>query len=399
MAGKTKKDELFTVKEVVLLLVLTCVANTIIFFFVNTDNKNKNLVEIDNDAISEIIESYNYIKDNYYDEINESDLINGAIKGMTEALGDDYSTFIEEDDSDTYDILLKGEYIGVGIQISQRVNSSDIIITTVFENSPASEAGLMFGDIIKSINGINVDKMNTSTMGEYIKNGDVVDFEIIVNRNGEEKKFNVSRGTITIDSVVSQMINNDEKKVGYINMNVFALNTDEQFKKHLKQLEKDGMESLIIDVRGNTGGHLSTVTNIISEFLDSSKVIYQTSGKTTTVVKSKGRETKKYKIVLLADSTSASASEVLLAALKESYGAIIVGKTTFGKGTVQEMQTIPSTGENYKITTKKWLTPLGNWINKVGITPDYDVTLSDEYYINPTIENDNQLQEALKLLK
>lgn len=399
MARNTKRDELFTVKEVVLLLVLTCVANTTIFFLINTNTENKTLVNItDDDALNEIIDSYHYIKENYYDEINEKDLINGAIRGMTEAL-DDYSTFIEESDSDTYDILLKGEYLGVGIQISQLVNSNEIIVTTVFENSPAGKAGLMLGDVVKSINGISSDTMTTATMGDYIKNGDIATFEIVVDRNGEEKTFKVNRGNIIIDSVVSQMIENEGKKVGYINMNVFALNTDEQFEQHLKKLEKEGMDSLIIDVRGNTGGHLSTVTNIISEFLDSSKIIYQTSGKTTTVVKSKGRETKKYKIVILADNGSASASEVLLAALKESYGAIFVGQTTFGKGTVQEMQTISSTGENYKITTKKWLTPLGNWINGVGIKPDHEVTLNNEYYENPTMENDNQLQEALKLLK
>ena len=399
MARNTKKEELFTVKEVVLLLILTCVANTMIFFLINNNGEEKNFVNTTDDALDEIIESYYYIKDNYYGEINEKDLINGAIKGMTEALGDDYSTFIEESDSDTYDILLKGEYIGVGIQISQLINSNEIIVTTVFENSPAGRAGLMLGDVVKSINGIKADTMTTTTMGDYIKNGNITTFEIVVDRNGEEKKFKVSRGNIVLDSVVSQMIDNAGKKVGYINMNVFALNTDEQFKEHLKKLEKEGMDSLIIDVRANTGGHLSTVTNIISEFLDSSKVIYQTSGKTTKVVNSKGRETKKYKIVILADNGSASASEVLLAALKESYGATFVGQTTFGKGTVQEMQTISSTGENYKITTKKWLTPQGNWINKVGIKPDYEVILNNEYYENPTMENDNQLQEALKLLK
>lgn len=399
MARKTKKDELFTVKEVVLLLIITCAANITIFLFMNQNNEKEKIVYSENEALNEIIESFNYIKDNYYDEIDEKDLINGAIKGMTEALGDNYSSFIEEEDSDTYDILLKGEYIGVGIQISQLISNGEIIVSTVFDNSPAAEAGLELGDIIKEVNGKSTENMDTSTLSDYIKNGDITRFEMVIERNGQQKNITVNRGNIIIDSVASEMLDNSGKKVGYIAMNVFALNTDEQFSSHLKKLEKDGMESLIIDVRGNTGGHLSTVTNIISEFLDSSKVIYQTSGKTQTIVKSSGRETKKYKIVVIADSGSASASEVLLAALKESYGATFVGEKTFGKGTIQEMQNINSTGENYKITTKKWLTPLGNWINEVGITPDYEVVLNNEYYQNPTLENDNQLQEALKLLK
>lgn len=189
------------------------------------------------------------------------------------------------------------------------------------------------------------------------------------------------------------------KKIGYIRIDVFALNTDEQFEENLKKLESEGMNSLIIDVRGNTGGHLSSVTNIISEFLDSSKIIYRTSTKTKEEIKySKGNTAKEYEIILLVDGQSASASEVLASALKESYGAKLLGTKTFGKGTVQEMQEIESTGKNYKITTKKWLTPNGNWINGIGITPDYEVELNTKYYENPIRENDNQLNEALKLL-
>ena len=149
--NKNKKTEMFNVKEVVTLLVMTCVANVTIFFFMNYDKQSENNLT-SNDTINEIMESYNYIKENYYGEIDEKDLINGAIKGMTEALGDNYSSFIEESESDTYDIILKGDYIGVGIQISQLVNNKDIIISQVFENSPAMESGLQVGDIVKKIN-------------------------------------------------------------------------------------------------------------------------------------------------------------------------------------------------------------------------------------------------------
>ena len=190
-------------------------------------------------------------------------------------------------------------------------------------------------------------------------------------------------------------INAFQKKIGYLLIDTFALNTDEQFKTKLKELEDANMDSLIIDVRSNTGGHLSTVTNIISEFLDKSKTIYQTDTKgKIEKIKSKGDKTKNYKIVLLGDGASASASEVLIAALKESYGATFVGTTTFGKGTVQEMHSIEATGENYKITTKKWLTPNGNWINEKGINPDYEVFLDGSYFENPTKENDSQIQKA-----
>ena len=397
MNKKSKKNETFTVKEVVILLVITCMANATIFFFMNIGEKESSLSY--NDTVKEILESYNYIKDNYYGDINEKDLINGAIKGMTEALGDNYSSFIEDNQSDTYDVLLVGEYTGVGIQISQLIGGNEIVISAVFDNSPALKAGLEVGDVVKSINGISTDGMNTSDIGDYIKNGNITNFDIVVTRNGEEKSFKVERGPIVIDSVTSEMFEREGKKIGYIRIDVFALNTDEQFEENLKKLESEGMNSLIIDVRGNTGGHLSSVTNIISEFLDSSKIIYRTSTKTKEEIKySRGNTTKEYEIILLVDGQSASASEVLASALKESYGAKLLGTKTFGKGTVQEMQEIESTGKNYKITTKKWLTSDGNWINGIGITPDYEVELNTEYYENPIRDNDNQLNEALKLL-
>lgn len=397
MNKKNRKSETFTVKEVVILLVITCMANATIFFFMNIGEKESSLSY--NDTVKEILESYNYIKDNYYGDIDEKDLINGAIKGMTEALGDNYSSFIDDNQSDTYDVLLVGEYTGVGIQISQLIGGNEIVISAVFDNSPALKAGLEVGDVVKSINGISTDGMNTSDIGDYIKNGNITNFDIVVTRNGEEKSFKVERGPIVIDSVTSEMFEREGKKIGYIRIDVFALNTDEQFEENLKKLESEGMNSLIIDVRGNTGGHLSSVTNIISEFLDSSKIIYRTSTKTKEEIKySKGNTAKEYEIILLVDGQSASASEVLASALKESYGAKLLGTKTFGKGTVQEMQEIESTGKNYKITTKKWLTPNGNWINGIGITPDYEVELNTKYYENPIRENDNQLNEALKLL-
>ena len=210
MNKKSKKNETFTVKEVVILLVITCMANATIFFFMNIGEKESSLSY--NDTVKEILESYNYIKDNYYGDIDEKDLINGAIKGMTEALGDNYSSFIDDNQSDTYDVLLVGEYTGVGIQISQLIGGNEIVISAVFDNSPALKAGLEVGDVVKSINGISTDGMNTSDIGDYIKNGNITNFDIVVTRNGEEKSFKVERGPIVIDSVTSEMIEREGKK-------------------------------------------------------------------------------------------------------------------------------------------------------------------------------------------
>ena len=166
----------------------------------------------------------------------------------------------------------------------------------------------------------------------------------------------------------------------------------------MKTLEKQNIDSLIIDVRENTGGHLTTAVSLLSNFLDSKHVIYQIEkDNKTTKYYSKGKVQKKYPIVVLQNENSASASELLSAALKEEYGATIVGKTSFGKGTVQEVVSL-SNGDTYKFTTKKWLTPKGNWIHKKGIAPDIEVNLSEKYQENPVEENDNQLQAAIDYL-
>lgn len=163
-------------------------------------------------------------------------------------------------------------------------------------------------------------------------------------------------------------------------------------------MESDGFESLIIDLRDNSGGHLTAVKDMIGLFLDSSHVIYQTEDKKgKEKVYSNGKVTKNYPIVIVGNANSASASEVMIGALTEEYGAVLIGNRTFGKGTVQELHSLTN-GDEYKFTTKKWLTPKGNWVHNNGIEPKIEVTLSKEYYENPTEENDNQLKAAINYL-
>ena len=167
----------------------------------------------------------------------------------------------------------------------------------------------------------------------------------------------------------------------------------------IDKLESNDMKSLIIDLRGNSGGYLTTVTHIISEFVDTNTVIYQM--KTRDKVEefhSVNDRKKDYKVVILVDEESASASEIMASALQEQYGAKLVGKKTYGKGTVQEMKEL-SNKTLIKYTIQEWLTSKGNSINETGIEPDYDVELGEEYKNNPSIETDSQLQKAIELLK
>lgn len=388
----------FKTAEVVTLVIITCIVSLLMGIIVSKTNESPTYELIQADAeIQNFIEQYNYIVENYYGEVDKKELLEAALEGMIDSLGDPYSSYLDESTSSTFNATLNGSYEGIGVEITNDVDKN-IIVTQVFENTPASAAGIKPLDIIISINDKQVSNTPTSDFITMVKGIDNDTFTLGIKRGEENIVVPVSRKKVTLSSVSSEIIEQNNQKIGYIYVSIFAMNTDSQFKTQLKKLEIEGINSLIIDLRGNSGGHLTAVENMISEFLDSTNVIYQIETKSeVTKYYSKGKETKKYPVILLVDEESASASEMMAAALKESYGATIIGKTTYGKGTVQELQ--DNNESQYKITTKKWLTPNGNWINEVGIKPDYEVELDNNYFFDPIKKNDNQLQKAIDLLK
>lgn len=384
----------FNTLEVVILVFISAVVSLIIGSLV-TNKLNKAKLHENDENLKKFMKNYNYIIDNYYEDVDKQELINNAIKGMLDSLEDDYSYLIDEDSSDTFDIQLEGEYQGIGIEIIG-YTTGQIVINNIFDDSPAKDAGLEIGDIIKKIDDIDCTSKTVTEISKYIREGSKKEFIFEIERDSEIKKINIKRNKVIIKSVDSKIIEKDGKNIGYIRIEIFSNVAYKQFKEALEKLERSEMDSLIIDVRDNTGGHLSTAVNIISLFLDSKHVIYQTE--TKGVVKkyySNGNVTKKYPIVILQNGNSASASEMLSAALKEEYGATIVGEKSYGKGTVQELLDLDDDVE-YKITTKKWLTPKGNWINEKGVSADVEVSLSEEYIENPSEDNDNQLKKALE---
>lgn len=396
--NKKSQEKLPTFKTVDMLglVILTCFVSLCIGYFFGNKAALKSEKGSLPKGMDKIISTFNDIKENYYEDVKDSTLVEGAITGMLSALGDPYATYLG-DDSSNFDIMLNGNYEGIGIEIFSNVND-DIEISKVFENSSASAAGLQVGDIIVSLNKENVRRKETTDLVNKIKKLKNDKFTLGVLRGEEEVKVTVKRSNIEISSVHSKVYNEDNKTIGYLSIDIFSISTYKQFKTELEKLEKKKIDSLIIDVRGNSGGHLSTVSEMLSLFLDRTHVIYQTQKK-KDIQKfySTGKTTKKYPIVVLADGSSASASELLTACLKEEYGATVIGKTTYGKGTVQELK---STNNNeYKFTTKKWLTPKGNWINEKGVKPDIEVDLDSQYAKNPSEETDNQLQKALEYLR
>ena len=397
---KTNNTQGFKTAEVIVLVVLTCIISLTMGIFLHnrfgtTSDKYDKLIA-DNPELESFIQTYNDVIDNYYEDVDKEQIISDAIDGMFSSL-DVNSNYLNQNTYDTFNKQLNGEYKGIGIEVINDSNNN-IVIVSVFEDTPASESGLKPLDIIKSIDGTSLLNKETSQLVEIISNSKKDSFEFVITRDGEDKTIKVQKDMVVLKSVTSKIFDKGNQKIGYIDIDIFANNTAEQFKKQLEELENKGINSLIIDVRDNSGGHLTTVVSILSELLDKDHVIYQVETKDETdKYYSKGKETKEYPIVILANENSASASEVLMSALKEQIGSVIVGQTSFGKGTIQELQEL-KTGDSYKITTKKWLTSKGDWINEKGIEPDIEVALDDDYYANPTEENDNQLQTALQQL-
>ena len=395
LENKVAKETGFETKEVIMITIITFIVSIIMGCALGFNlNKNKN-ADLDSD-VKEFLRQYNYIKENNIDGIESPELIKGAIEGMLNLIEDDYSYVIDEEEQENFNIRLNGEYEGIGIEIIGTTDSS-IYIYSVFDDSPADKAGLKVGDIITKVDGESMEKKTTTEVANYIKKDKKDTFDITYKRDDKEETVTIKRDIVTINAVASEIYKENNKKIGYIYIDIFSNSAYKQFKQQLEDME-DEIDSLIIDVRYNNGGHLSTAQNILSLFLDSSNITYQTE-KDDKISKfySTGKETKAYPIVVIQNSSSASASEMLSAGLKESYGAKIVGEKSYGKGTIQELITL-SDGTEYKFTTKKWLTPKGNWIHKNGVEVYYEVSLPEDYFNNPTEEKDTQLQKAIDVL-
>ena len=389
LKSQNKKNTIGII-EVILLLFVSCLAS----FFIGYNLKNtKNKTDIKKDIYIERFEkNYNYIIDNYYKKVDREKLIDDAIGGMMKALDDPYSVYLDKNDSNSLNLSLNGGYKGLGLAIAKD-EENNIVVVGVFDDSPAANAGITVGDVIIKINDKNVSDMSINDFSSYVLENESDDFELVIRKNDNEESVKVKKNNVTIDSVSSKIIEEDNKKIGYIYISVFASNTASQFNKKLIELEKNDIDALIIDVRDNTGGYLSTVESILERLLTKNQVIYQLkTNKMTTKTYGKTTKNKKYEIYLLGNENSASASELLIASIKENLNSKFVGKKTFGKGTVQEMIPI-NEDKNYKMTTKKWLTPKGHWINETkGIIPDYEVEQDNQ-------ENDKQLEKVIELIK
>ncbi len=383
----------FKLSEVIVIIVVVALLSAVVTGFVTFHSISRvegtNYVDLTNDSdLKEFLEVYADLITDYYEEVDRKELIDSAINGMMSSLGESYTTHLSGSDSTDLLNTLSGEYEGIGVQINP-----DKTIHSVFKDSPAEKAGLLSNDLIIKINNESVESNTASDIATLIKTSKEDTVTVTVMRGEEELNFEVKRSKLEMPSVASEII--EKTKIGYMSISTFSNTTAHQFSTQLNDLEEKKINSLIIDLRGNSGGYLLSAKQIASFFIAPGKVIYSLEDKEGKVdYKDESAEEKKIKVIVLIDSASASASEILAAALKESYGATLVGKTTYGKGKVQQTKEL-SDGSLVKYTSAKWLTPNGTCVDKVGIKPDYEVELT----IKNDVLVDTQLNKAIELLK
>ena len=394
--NKNTERELYTSKEVIIVMIFSIGIGILMCFGGISIITGKNYLAVTKD-LKKVVDTYYAIVDNYYGELDRDKLIDGAVEGMISSVGDTFTSYSDTDSTSSFDETINGSYEGIGCTVAT-LEDGTISVIDMFEDSPSYKAGLKVGDIILKVDGESYEGKNSNDISNYIKNSGKSKVVLTVKRNNEEKDISINLSKVEIPHVSGKVIEQDSKKIGYIKISLFASNSYKQFKNKLDELEKSNIDDLIIDVRDNSGGYLSSVTDICNLFLDKGKVIYQLEdSKGKVKKKDTTKEKRKYDIVVLINGGSASASEILASAIKESYGGDIVGTNSYGKGTVQQTKKLLD-GSMIKYTTQKWLTPDGNSINEVGVTPTKVVELNEKYFNNPTTENDNQLQEAIKLI-
>ena len=352
------------------------------------------------DDIANSIEKYKKIIDKYYlGKVDEEKLKEGAIKGYIEGLNDPYTEYISKDEMKNYMEDTMGNFVGIGIYMVKDTENNKIQVLAPIKNSPAKKAGILPGDYIIAVDGIQCTGDDFSTISNKIKGEEGSSVKLDIQREDETLSFEIKRENIKVNPVESKLLENN---IGYIEFSSFDDGTAEDFKSKYEELEQQGITSLIIDLRNNGGGIVDEALKIADYIADKGSVLLYEVDKNNNeeVEKSENDPIINMPIVILTNENTASSSEILAGALKDLGKAKIVGTKTYGKGVIQEVISL-SDGSGLKITTKKYLTPNRTEINGVGIEPDETVELPDTVtsVLNVNEEEDTQLQKAIEILK
>lgn len=387
-----KNSKGFNLISVIIIICITSVVSAVTAGIIVTNNYNLSYSDLSNDKeLTDFIKAYSNIVNNYYEDVDKEKMLDSALNAMLNYLGDNYTTYLTDEQRKALEESLQGTYQGIGVEINK-----DRVITKVTKNGPAEAAGLQAGDKFMSIDGTKLNDTDGNAVGLLIRGTDKKAVDIVVDRNGEELTFNVKIGTIEEPAIVYGM---QENNIGYIQISKFSRPLTSQMENALKELEANGMEKLIIDLRNNTGGYLDSAETTASLFLKKGKLIYSLEDKNSKEDYYDQTETSRdYPIVVLINNNSASSAEILAAALKDSYGAVLVGQTSYGKGKVQQTYDMKD-GSMAKFTSARWLRPTGDCIDKKGIKPDFEVAQTTQTNENgEEIIIDKQLVKALEVI-
>ncbi|GGC82874.1 peptidase S41 [Thalassobacillus devorans] len=347
-------------------------------FAAGSDNNNAS------GDMKKVEQAYNVIKENYVEEVDDKQLMEGAIQGMLETLDDPYSVYMDKETMEQFDQSIESSFEGIGAEVS--MVDGKVTIVGPIKGSPAEEAGLKPNDQILAVDGESVEGLDLYETVLQIRGEKGTEVTLTIQRPGvsDPVSIDIVRDDIPLETVYSEIKEKDGKKAGVIEITSFSEKTSDEFKEALSELEGKGMEGLIIDVRGNPGGLFTDVQEILQNFIPEDVPYVQVEDKNGEKERyfSKMKDKKEYPVTVLMDEGSASASEILAAAMQEAGGYELVGEKTFGKGTVQ--QAIPmGDGSTIKITLYKWLTPDGNWIHEKGVQPTVKVKQPAYFYTNP----------------
>lgn len=352
-------------------------------------------------VLERINEVKSMIDKNYYKKADDYDVLMGMLKGAVSSLNDPYSYYMTEDEYKKFNEETDGEFAGLGIYVSGSIDDNLITIVSPMKGTPADRAGLKTDDKIIKINGedFTADKMDDAVKIMRGKPGEKVKITILRrDKNGKAQflDFDIVREIIKVQTVSSKLLKDN---IGYISISGFDTPTYNDFNKQYKELKKQGMTKLILDLRNNPGGLLTTSTQVVNTFLDGGLIMYTLDKQNNkeTINATKGADD--IKIVVLVNKGSASASEIVAGALKDRKRATIVGTQTFGKGIVQTVYNMPD-GEGLKLTTSAYYTPSGVNIHGKGIAPDVKVELNEEVKTISidNLDKDNQIQKAIEIL-
>ena len=399
MEGKIRRQKIYRVVMIVILTaVITFMVTTIVMY-----NKFNNLYASDSNTSNSTNTSNEYslvqtlqtfktmINQLYIGDIDEESMLEGAIKGYVEGLGDPYTEYLTKEEMEEFTEETNSEYVGIGVYVGNDTVNNTILVVGVMKSSPAEEAGIQIGDVIEKIDGVAYTGKQLDEATKVLKAEEGTTATLTIRRDNEEKELTVVRRKITVQHVASEMLENN---IAYIQIDSFDANVASSFEEQITSLMNNGATGIIIDLRNNGGGIVDEATGIADLFLDKGETILITKSKKENNEEETKSErdpiVKDIPVVILVNEATASASEILAGALKDNYGATIIGKQTYGKGVIQTLYTLTD-GSGIKITTEEYYTPNHNQINEVGITPDIEVDITEN--------EDTQLQRAIEELK